>query len=85
MTGADTTVGERADRPAERSGGRTAVAVGALVVAVVVLFALAVSTGSVVIPLGRTLSALLGALLFALLQPWLPGASDRARIERVEA
>ena len=28
-------------------------------------------------------SALLGALLFALLQPWLPGASDRARIERV--
>ncbi|SFM71455.1 iron complex transport system permease protein [Pseudonocardia ammonioxydans] len=58
MTGADTAV--RADRSTQRSGGRAAVALGVLVVGVVLLFGLAVATGSVVIPPGRTLSALLG-------------------------
>lgn len=60
MTAVDTAARGRVNRSGERSGGRTAAALVALVVAVAVLFALAVSTGSVVIPLDRTLSALLG-------------------------
>ncbi|MEU6698258.1 iron ABC transporter permease [Pseudonocardia sp. NPDC046786] len=48
------------DRSAQRSGGRAAVVLGLLAAGALLLFALAVSTGSVVIGPARTLSALLG-------------------------
>ncbi|MEQ3550023.1 iron ABC transporter permease [Pseudonocardia nematodicida] len=49
-----------AGRSAQRSGARAPLVLGVLAAGVVVLFALAVSTGSVLIPLDRTVSALLG-------------------------
>lgn len=48
------------DRAGQRSGRRAPLVLALLAAGVVVLFALAVSTGSVVIGLDRTLSALLG-------------------------
>ncbi|WP_075296144.1 MULTISPECIES: iron ABC transporter permease [unclassified Pseudonocardia] len=62
MTGTEPGVAlrDRPGRSAERSGGRAPLVLAALGAGVLVLFALAVSTGSVVIPLGRTVTALLG-------------------------
>ncbi|ANY09623.1 FecCD family ABC transporter permease [Pseudonocardia sp. HH130630-07] len=51
----------RPDRAAQRSGHRAPLVLAGLAAGVLVFVALAVSTGSVVIPLDRTVSALVGA------------------------